>query len=279
MHPVVIGNTISSAKAYSIACLAFDPPTKPTYDTTNKWYQQIPYRQGQEKLALGVFRCAKKSNSIDRRVGLFFHGNGDDLGKCEPYCTWLAESLGMDIVAIDYPGYGHSTGELNEQSVFETALLAYRYCRDHMGAKNLVLIGKSLGTGPAVYLTSHQMIKDNKIVTGCVLISPFASGFRCLKTINTYLPESNKRFWDMQFMPSYEFIKTAEVPVKILHGINDTVIPVENAYMLHKHIPLAYRYDPTLFPFCGHNDIESKNKVKFLTDILSFLNEIELEQD
>ena len=149
---------------------------------------------------MGLFKHTERLEAAVAPLGIFFHGNGDDLGSCEKYCRWLGNALGIDILAVDYPGYGLSTGNTTEQSIFNAAHLVYKYARDHLVAQQMVIIGKSLGTGPAVFLTSHDDVKRDKIVQACILISPFASGFRCLKTLNQYMPESSKHFFDMQFM-------------------------------------------------------------------------------
>src|SRR6266478_10044910 len=85
-----------------------------------------------------------------RKVVAYFHGNGEDLADSIPMIS-LLRSLGMGVLAVEYPGYGVAGGSPSERGAYaaaESALLWLRSDRQ-IGPERVVLLGQSLGTGVA----------------------------------------------------------------------------------------------------------------------------------
>lgn len=266
------------ARDSGIALAAYEPPKPAQY--SERTCVKVPYAFGEQHMALRVFEQAdapaeysvdEDSCAFDDSVVLFCHGNGDDLGTLKPYAQWLSAKLERRVVAFDYPGYGHSTGTTSESSIYEAALLAYHYCVDHLRAQRVVLLGKSLGTGAAMFLASRKDIADTKRVKGTALVSPLASGVRTLSA-SRYMTRTAVAALDGQFMPNITYAKDVTAPVLVMHGLDDAVVPVQNGYDLHAALPARFRADPSWFPHCGHNDIEMKEKGRFLSELKEFIN-------
>jgi alpha-beta hydrolase superfamily lysophospholipase len=93
----------------------------------------------------------------EKGVAIFFNGNGGIL----PYSAWFQKALassGYSNYAIDYRGYGRSSGEPSESSFYTDAqtLLQHIRSRHDLTKTPLVIWGASLGSGPATYLAQQN---------------------------------------------------------------------------------------------------------------------------
>ena len=116
-------------------------------------------------------------SSHDKFLLLYFHGNAEDLGHLD----FIAEKLirrGFSILAIDYRGYGLSAGTVTEQSTYDDAKLLYDTAiKMGYNSGNIIIWGRSVGSGPAVQLALY------KDAHALVLDSPFSSAFRVMTKI------------------------------------------------------------------------------------------------
>ena len=73
----------------------------------------------------------------------------------------------LSVYLMDYRGYGLSEGSPSERALFEDGLRIY----DHLSTKHeaIFLLGRSLGTGVAIYVASQRQIDK------LILVSPFDS--------------------------------------------------------------------------------------------------------
>lgn len=159
-------------------------------------------------------------------VMLFHHGNAEDLGGCYHYAEWLAASFGVAVIMYDYCGYGfsgyaHSQGpqaEVTEKSVYSDADDMYGHVLNlGYAAHRIVLVGRSVGGGPACYLAQ----KHHKEIAGLILISTFTS---CLRVVSSCcLPYF---CCCVDLFPNYRRVEgMTECPVLVMHGTNDRVVP------------------------------------------------------
>jgi len=182
---------------------------------------------------------------------LYFHGNAEDLGHLD----FIAEKLerrGFSVLAIDYRGYGLSAGTATEQSCYDDAQLLYDTAIN-MGytSENIIIWGRSVGSGPAVDLALH------KDAHALVLDSPFSSAFRVMTKI-PIVPFD--RFNNLSK------IDKIDEPLFIIHGDSDRVISSwHSEHLFRKHAGKKERY---LVPNAGHNDLWSHD----LSDILDKLD-------
>jgi len=89
---------------------------------------------------------------------LFLHGNAGNLAGRQNMLEDLHDSLGLDLFAIDYRGYGKSSGRPTEAGIIEDARLARRTYATMAGIpeSDIVLMGRSLGAGVAVALAADD---------------------------------------------------------------------------------------------------------------------------
>jgi pimeloyl-ACP methyl ester carboxylesterase len=103
-------------------------------------------------------------------VAVIFHGNGGDVANFFPYQKYFA-SIGVTNYGFDYRGYGLSTGWPSERGLeIDADTVVKRILDDeHIEARDLILVGISIGSGPASYAAA-------KVAPHCLLLlSPFTS--------------------------------------------------------------------------------------------------------
>jgi hypothetical protein len=66
----------------------------------------------------------------------------------------------MHVLALEYPGYGIYPGSPSAEGILEDAICVWEYLTDPDGdikynPKDIILFGRSLGTGPATELAAY----------------------------------------------------------------------------------------------------------------------------
>ena len=88
---------------------------------------------------------------------LFFHGNMTNIERYAPLAPYFTKN-NYEVWMIDYPGYGKTTGQRTEQRMYSDALQFYEMARQKFYPENIIIYGKSLGTGVAAFLASEKKI-------------------------------------------------------------------------------------------------------------------------
>jgi len=91
-------------------------------------------------------------------VVLFFHGASGNAGDYAGVSK-EATAKGYEMWMMDYPGFGKSTGPMNERRLYELALTFYKLARSRWKPSQIVLYGQSFGTGIAAQLASVRNCK------------------------------------------------------------------------------------------------------------------------
>jgi uncharacterized protein len=148
-------------------------------------------------------------------VILYFHGNGGALRyRVERFRKFIADGFGL--VAVEYRGYGGSSGSPSEAGLIADAEATYAFAAAHYPAQRLVLWGESLGSNLAVVLAAE------KPVGRVILEAPFTSAAAVASTRYWYLPV---RLLMKDQYRSDERIGNVSAPVLILHGVQDRTVP------------------------------------------------------
>jgi fermentation-respiration switch protein FrsA (DUF1100 family) len=179
-------------------------------------------------------------------VILYFHGNAGDLSGWQ----FVAEDftlVGYNVMIIDYRAYGKSSGNISEDGLYKDAQSAFNFLiQKGFTAKNIIIYGRSIGSGVAVELASRQPCK------GLVLEAPFSS----LKRLaNEKLP-----FFFPSLYLKYSFdnvgkIKDVNSPVLFIHGQADTLIPLAHTTKLFEEF--RGKKKKVIIPAAQHNDVNT----------------------
>jgi uncharacterized protein len=177
-----------------------------------------------------------------RGVVLFLHGTPGSV----PEQVWRLDQLkqsGLGILAIDWRGYGGSTGNPTELGVRADARAGFDFIHAAAPQSKIAVFGESFGTGPAV------AVARDRPVAGVLLNAPYASVRRLFELRGLPIPYR----WLMKDpFDSEALIGGVTAPILILHGTNDPAIPVCEARRLYD----AAREPKTIFiaEGAGHLD-------------------------
>ncbi len=169
---------------------------------------------------------------------LHSHGNAEDLGDVL-FILRKIQGLGFNVFAYDYQGYGQSGGTPSETNAYADINAAYSYLTQSLQipATQILVYGRSIGSGPSVDLASRQP------VGGLILESPFLSISRFLASFNIF---------PFDKFPNLAKITQVRSPVLIMHGRKDQVIPFAQGEELYNaaNPPKQNLWEDT----AGHND-------------------------
>ncbi len=199
---------------------------------------------------------------------LYSHGNAEDLGMMYRRMKELARVLCVNVLAYDYSGYGLSQPKgmkPTEQLCYRNIEAAYGYLVNVMKIPphNIVLYGRSLGSGPSCHLARKTAL-EGKSVAGLILHSPFLSIYRIVVDVKSSMVGDMFR--------SYTTAKDIKCPVFVIHGKEDAVVPFWHGDELLRSFPPQYRAQPFWVPNMGHNNIEVKWKKEYIERVTEFLN-------
>src|SRR5687768_12019548 len=88
------------------------------------------------------------ADSIRKGIVLYFHGNRGNINRYAKHHESFTRN-GYEVWMIDYPGYGKSTGKRSEKALYDDALLFYKMALDKVPVEQIILYGRSLGSGIA----------------------------------------------------------------------------------------------------------------------------------
>ncbi len=161
-------------------------------------------------------------------VLLYSHGNQEDLRSVEPLIKCLRTQFDVPfaVVAYEYTGYGLMHGyEPTEESVYDDATTAVSWILQTFPSTHLFLYGRSLGSAPSLR-AAHALQQK---CAGVVLQSPLVSA------IATKLPMPMRNLLHgLDMFYTVPFAKgISQVPLLIVHGEQDAVVPATHGIMLH----------------------------------------------
>ena len=179
----------------------------------------------------------------ERPVWIYFHGNGGSISyRIDRFRSLTAQGEGL--VALSYRGYGGSSGRPTEAGLIADARAAYDFAVKLYPAERIVLWGESLGSGVAVALATERPIAR------IVLEAPFLSAADIAAGVYPYLPV--RLLMKDQFRSDLRVPKIT-VPILILHGDRDAVVPLPSGQLLYKLITSPKRF--VRIAGGGHEDL------------------------
>lgn len=193
--------------------------------------QYFPSRRDLEPAALGLAGVTRRALPTpdgetlvlwlalpdgDRPVILFLHGNAGAIAdRADRFAFYQARGYG--VAFLSWRGYGGSTGSPSETGLLIDAKAAYDHLRSlGIPDQRIVLIGESLGTGPAVITAAQNP------VGALILEAPYSAAVDLARSTYPWLPVG--LLMKDQFR-SRDHIARVRAPLLILHGAKDRVIP------------------------------------------------------
>jgi uncharacterized protein len=178
-------------------------------------------------------------------VVLYFHGNAGSLRSWGNVAETFVQR-GYDVLMPDYRGYGKSSGRItSEQMLHDDAAVAYQYLLEHYPKEQIVVYGRSIGSGIATYLAKTHRPRM------LILETPYFSLKEIVRHHYPFVPGALLKY------PLRTDLWIGEVtcPVYLFHGTNDDLIP----HSASERLATLVRTEHQLITIVGgeHNDLDN----------------------
>lgn len=192
-------------------------------------------------------------------VVLFFHGSGGNLWYNRATARGFV-GHGYGLLMAEYRGYGGNPGTPTEMNFDQDARAWMRFLREgqHIDAARIVIAGQSLGTGVAV-----KTANENPDARALILLSPYTTLPAVAASTYWYIP--------LGFLMRDKFdnlgrIRSVRMPLLILHGERDDVIPIALGRAVYDAAPGPKEF--AAFPQAGHFDLYDHGAFQRMTDFI-----------
>ena len=156
---------------------------------------------------------------VSRGTLLFFHGNAGNIsGRLESVQQF--HRLGLNVLIVDYRGYGQNTGAPSEQGLYRDAAACWEHLTAERGIapEDVVVFGRSMGGGAATWLAARH-----------------TPGALILESVFTNVPDVGAHhypFLPVRALATNQFDNEArvaeiEAPKLFIHSREDRVVPFE----------------------------------------------------
>ena len=237
---VLIGGALAALLLYALACVGLYLAQRSLI------YFPQPRRFG-TGFELLTFKVADAELKVTARTRagapaiLYMGGNAEDVsGSMGP----LEQAFpGHALYLLHYRGYGGSSGKPSEAALFADALAMY----DQLRAVHpqVTVIGRSLGSGPALHVASRRPVARLVLVTPYDSIAAIAAGQFSWFPVHWLLSDKFESFRDAP---------AVSAPTLILQAEHDELIPPASTRLLATHFkPGVVRY--ISIAGTGHNTI------------------------
>ena len=162
---------------------------------------------------------------------LFFHGNAENISTHVGHVYWLTE-FGYNVIAVDYRGYGHSDGQPQLAGMIEDIQSALLYVAKNEKQK-LFVLGQSLGGSLVIAAVAQSESRSG--VDAVISVGAFSDYHRITRQVLSRTWFTWLFQWPLSFTinntfsPQNFISKISPVPVLIMHGVDDDVVPVSHA--------------------------------------------------
>ena len=188
----------------------------------------------------------KDLKSKSKNFLLFFHGNAEDIFGAKVMADKLRMKLNINILIIEYPGYSlYTSTPKSSETLLENTTIVYDFIKNtfKLNDNNIYVLGRSIGTSPAIYLSSVK--KPNALFIISAFTSIKAVAKNLVGPLNILLKD---RFF------SLEYIKKVTCPIMLIHGQSDPLIPFSETLKLKDNCNCPYE---VLLPEkMTHNDFD-----------------------
>ncbi len=200
---------------------------------------------------------------------LFFHGNGeivsdyDDSGQ-------MYNRIGINFMAVDYRGYGKSTGSPTVSSMMSDCREIFESVRNWLKEKqytgSLTVMGRSLGSASALELAANYEDKIDSLI----IESGFAYAVPLLQLLGINVKSIG--FKEEEGFRNLDKIRKFDKPTLIIHAEYDHIIPFSDGNALYEASPAAEKRLLKI-PNANHNDIFFRGLSEYMSAVKTLLEE------
>lgn len=191
---------------------------------------------------------------------VWLHGNAGNITNRAPMAAELA-ARGVSVFLVEWRGFGRSEGHPTESGLYHDALAAWDYATRDLGVagQDIVAYGESLGGPYAAYLASQREVR-------AVIIE---NSFPSLADLGNALYAPLPLGWTApRAMTTTRWLNEAGVPVLVMHGRRDQVIPFRLGAKLFEglRVPKEMLVSET----ASHSEIPAAEPDRYYSTVVRF---------
>lgn len=199
-------------------------------------YYQDVYLRAADQTELHAWWIPAQGEVADSdKVVLYLHGNAENISSHARTVYWLTQK-GVGVLALDYRGFGASTGQALFPDVLQDVGAAVSWLRTQQPHKQIVIVAQSIGTAVAIDFLAEA--GEEHGISALVLDAPIAR----FGSVARHAFGQSVLGWVLWpftvLLPSrydpIEHIDQLHLPVLILHSPNDKIVPYEQGQKLYQ---------------------------------------------
>lgn len=158
------------------------------------------------------------SPNQDAPVLLWIHARDANITEINQHLKPLSMLAGLNVLAMEYRGYGNSAGDTTEENLLADAEAAIDYLlqRDDIAGKRILVGGLELGANLAFKVAGRRK------VSGVIAVSPLPDMETAVAQKIPVVPIGFLLSQKFRLMPA---LSAVTAPVFIAHGSEDTIVP------------------------------------------------------
>jgi fermentation-respiration switch protein FrsA (DUF1100 family) len=155
---------------------------------------------------------------------VFFHGNAGNISD-RLQTIFLIHRMNLDLLMVDYRGYGRSQGSPREQGTYDDAMAAWKHLTGERGVDpgKIIVWGRSLGGGVASWLATREGVDPGLVILESTFTSLTAVGERVMPKVVPVRLLSRFSYKNIERVPHLP------CPVLFVHSRHDELIPFDQA--------------------------------------------------
>lgn len=204
------------------------------------------------------------------KVVVYFHGNAELLEEEDEELSLFREA-GLSALLVEYRGDGRSSQiGTSGKTTREDALAAMRYLHQarHVATSDVILCGRSIGSGVAV-----QLALDEPQASGLILITPFTSVAEVANDTGTvpYILRPAEWFLGENKFDNAAKMGRVRMPVLVIAGSADTLASPRMTRELTARTTSEKKL--VMVDGAGHNDVLQVGRNEVSREVAAFVKE------
>lgn len=199
-------------------------------DRSGKPYSKHQRKKEYDYINVWHFQPFPVENS---KVVLYCHGNNDN-NSYRDYVVDICKRFHLNLLLVDYRGYGNSSGRPTSDGVVEDAHCAYGYLRRTCQPEQIIIWGESLGGSAAIRVAAEQPCCKLVLLATFASLPDIFAASKMNKIAKGALATMADLIWDN--INSKYWISKIRCPIAIVHSKDDELIPYPNSKILYSSI-------------------------------------------
>lgn len=220
-----------------------------------------------EEIILDGWVRFEGSKKEKKPLVIYFGGNGENTSYT--IRKWIDYGMfdifeGYNFMSVDYPGYGASTGQPSDQTMYEAGEQVYDFARmqDYVDENKIVVVGYSIGTGIATHVAAYGKTH------GLILIAPYDKANTLYNNVINVFYGPARKLARYDFNSSKDAERVECVPL-IVASKGDEIINYNSSLNLANYFKKGSQF--ITVENLKHNQFFGNSKVR--TEIYNYLYE------